>query len=125
LPVAGTPYDFRQFKPINEDWNPAIGYDQSFVIDATDDDAPQAEAYSGKTGIRLQIFTTEPIVHLYTGKWIPNVLGKDGHAYGPFSGFCLETQIHPNAVNIPDFPNTILRPGEVYKHKTTYKILEH
>lgn len=120
LPVKATVYDFREFKPINKDWDFTTGYDQSFVVDNS---ALQAEAWSKKSGIKLQLFTTEPIVHLYTGKSIPDILGKGGKRYGPFSGFCLETQIHPNAINIPHFPNTVLRPGEVYRQKTTYKVI--
>jgi aldose 1-epimerase len=121
LPVKGTMYDFREFKPINKDWDMNKGYDQSFVVDNS---SPQAEAFSKKSGLKLQLFTTEPIVHLYTGVSIPSITGKRGIKYGPFSGFCLETHIHPNAVNIPHFPNTIVRPGEVYRQKTSYKIIE-
>ena len=47
---------------------------------------------------------------------------KNENMYGPLSGLCLETQKHPNAVNIPHFPNTVLRPGEMYHQKTVYKI---
>lgn len=117
LGVEHTQYDFREFKTINKDWDPSIGYDQSFVIDKTEPGSPVAEVYSNESGLKLQLYTTEPIVHLYTGKSIPEL-----NEYGPFSGFCLETQIHPNAINIPHFPNTILRPGEIYHHKTIYKI---
>ncbi|MEO5563967.1 MAG: aldose epimerase family protein [Chitinophagaceae bacterium] len=122
IPVDNTPYDFRQFKRINTNWNTTTGYDQSFVIDNPDINTPAAEAYSERSGLRLQIFTSEPIVHLYTGVGIPTLTGKGGQKYGAFAGFCLETQIHPNAINIPAFPNTVLRPGETYHHKTVYKI---
>jgi aldose 1-epimerase len=120
--VENTPYDFRLFKQLNRDWNPATGYDQSFIIDKPDQHTPAAEAYSNDSGIKLQVYTSEPVVHLYTGSSIPSIQGKKGNMYGPFSGFCLETQVHPNAVNIPHFPNTILRPGQIYRHKTTYKL---
>ena len=82
-----------------------------------------AEARSLQSGIHMKIYSTEPIVHFYSGKWIPEVKGKNGTAYGPLSGFCLETHKHPNAVNIPNFPDTVLRRGEIYQHKTIYKIL--
>lgn len=118
IPVENTMYDFRESRPVNKNWDPAIGYDQSFVVDETDQGLPVAEACSTESGIKLQLYTTEPIVHLYTGKSIPELNG-----YGRFKGFCLETQVHPNAINIPHFPNTILRPGNIYHHKTIYKVL--
>jgi aldose 1-epimerase len=122
IPVKCTAHDFTQLKKINKDWDEANGYDQSFVVD-NNDGSVMAEAYSEESGTRLQIFTTEPIVHLYTGRWIPSVRGRENTLYGPYSGFCLETQVHPNAINIPHFPNTILRPGEKYHQKTVYKII--
>ncbi|HRF24599.1 MAG TPA: galactose mutarotase, partial [Chitinophagaceae bacterium] len=76
------------------------------------------------TGLLLDVFTTEPVVHFYSGKWIPNVKGKNNTQYGSFSGLCLETHKHPNAVNVAAFPNTILKPGEVYYQKTNYKLSE-
>jgi aldose 1-epimerase len=82
-----------------------------------------AEARSEKSGVQLQVYSTEPVVHLYTGKWIPTVEGKNKIKYGPFSGFCLETHKHPNAVNLPNFPDTILRPGEAYSQQTIYKVI--
>jgi aldose 1-epimerase len=51
------------------------------------------------------------------------VKGKNNAEYGPFSGLCLETQKHPNAINISKFPETILRPGEKYYQKNVYKII--
>lgn len=123
VPVQDTRYDFRQSRRIDANRNDATGYDQSFVLDDRDPGLPAAAAYSEESGVTLQVFTTEPIVHLYTGKSIPPLTGSDGHLYGPFSGFCLETQVHPNAINIPGFPNTILRPGETYHHKTIYKVI--
>jgi aldose 1-epimerase len=124
VPVAGTFYDFRSWKTIDADWNAADGYDQSYACNTKTDHAITllAEAQSPQSGLRMEVWSTEPVVHFYTGKWIPSVKGKNGIRYEAFSGFCLETQIHPNAVNIPHFPNTILRPGEVYRHKTIYKL---
>lgn len=128
IPVENSVYDFRSLKHINKDWQAEDGYDQSFELDK---DAPvdtlsglklAAEAYSQQSGLKLEIFTSEPLVHFYTGKWIPNIKGKDENLYGAFSGFCFETQKHPNAINIPHFPNTILRPGETYHTKTMYRI---
>lgn len=123
LPVLNTMYDFTKTKRIDTNWNAADGFDQTYVIESTNFMEPVAEACSEKSGIRLQVFTSEPSVHFYTGKWIPFLKGKNSSNYGPFSGFCLETQKHPNAINIPGFPNTILRPGETYRTKTMYRII--
>lgn len=128
IPVENTLYDFRSPKQINRNWLPEDGYDQSFVLDK---DAPidsnsglkfAAEAYSQQSNVKLEVLTNEPLVHFYTGKLIPEIKGKYENGYGPFSGFCLETQKHPNAINISGFPDTVLRPGEIYRTKTMYRI---
>ena len=123
LSIINTAVDFTDFTRIGERLTKNEGYDQSFVV-VKNETSLLAEARSLLSGVQLQVYSTEPIVHFYTGKWIPVIKGKNENMYGPFSGFCLETQIHPNAVNIPHFPNTILRPGEVYHQKTTYRITQ-
>ena len=122
LPVENTAFDFREFYRIGSGLKKTDEYDKSFVVDrqAT---LLVAEARSLQSNLHLQVYSTEPVVHFYTGKWIPVVKGKNETEYKPLSGFCLETQIHPNAVNIPHFPNTVLKPGETYYQRTTYKIL--
>ncbi|HEV7779930.1 MAG TPA: aldose epimerase family protein [Chitinophagaceae bacterium] len=122
LPVANTVFDFRNFTRIGNGLKEIGEYDKSFVVDQQGTNLV-AEARSLRSGLQLQIFCNEPVVHFYSGKWIPEVKGKNDIMYGPFSGFCLETHKHPNAVNIPHFPNTILRPGETYHQKTLYKII--
>lgn len=82
-----------------------------------------AEAMSSDGNLHMQVFSTELVVHFYTGKWIPPVKGKNGIVYGPFSGYCFETHQYPNAVNIPAFPTTILQPGEVCRQTSIYKFL--
>jgi len=129
IPVESTFYDFRQLRSINKYWDATNGYDQSFVVDENSPTDPNtgltlvAEAFSEQTKLKLDVYTNEPVVHFYTGKWIPFLKGKNGNNYGPFSGLCFETQKHPNAINIPHFPNTILRPGEIYQTKTMYRIV--
>lgn len=49
------------------------------------------------------------------------IIGKGGAVYGRHGAICLQTQNYPNAVAYENFPNCILRPGEVYKHKIVYK----
>ena len=123
LPVVNTMFDFTKARRIDECWNEMDGYDQTFIIEKNDLLFPVAEGYSEKSGITLQVFTSEPAIHFYTGKWIPPLKGKNGNCYGPFSGFCLETHKHPNAINIPHFPNTVLRPAEMYHTTTMYRII--
>jgi aldose 1-epimerase len=123
LPVNDTKFDFREFTRLDKNWG-NDGYDQSFVVENSENKLIKlAEARSKKSGLCLEVYSAEPIVHLYTGQGIPKLKGKNGIVYGPYSGFCLETQKHPNAINIPSFPNTILRPGQKYFQETMYKIV--
>ena len=127
IPVANTRYDFREPRRVDKDWNAADGFDQSFVLDGGSAiDNPSglqfaAEAFCEVSQLRLQVYTSEPVVHFYTGKWIPSLAGKNGTRYGSFSGLCFETHKHPNSINIPGFPNTVLMPGEIYHTKTMYR----
>ncbi|HEX4877862.1 MAG TPA: aldose epimerase family protein, partial [Chitinophagaceae bacterium] len=109
LSVKETPFDFTHFRRIGDGLNEVAEYDKSYIKDTME--GPAAELKSGDEKITLQVFTTDPVIHFYSGKWIPAVTGKNNTTYEAFSGLCLETQIHPNAINIPEFPNTILRPG--------------
>ncbi len=121
--VAGTSLDFRNFRAVDALWNPDDGYDQTFVIDKKENELSLcAECIGDITKLRLQVFTTEPSVHFYTGRWIPFIERNNKKYFGPYSGLCFETQKHPNSINIPHFPDTILRPGEEYYEKTIYKI---
>jgi aldose 1-epimerase len=125
IAVANNQYDFRIFKAINTDWNKADGYDQCFIVDnKTNELELVAETKSQLSGIRLEIYSTEPAVQFYTGQGLNIKNEKEGNHYGPFSGFCLETHKHPNAINIPGFPNTVLRPGEKYYQKNVYKVIQ-
>jgi len=125
IKVEGRAHDFRSPKLIADGLTEIDEFDQSFVLDSEKNQSGlrlAAITSSERSGLRLEIYTTEPVVHFYSGKWTPKVNGKNGQTYGRFSGFCLETHVHPNAVNIPHFPNTILRPGEEYFQKTIYRI---
>lgn len=124
LPVVNTNYDFTSRRKIHN-INQPNGYDQSFILrNQGKEEKLAAEAWSPASGLKLEVWTTEPTVHFYTGRYIPVIRGKHRSQYGPYSAFCLETQVHPNAINIPHFPDTILRPGNLYRHKTTYRIIQ-
>lgn len=118
--VEGTAYDLRQFTHIAKALEILPEYDKSFIADPHPGQLV-AELRSARSGILLQVCSTDPIIHFYTGKWLPHLQGKQGQAYGSFSGLCLETHRYPDAGNCPSFPSTVLRPGEVYSSKTFYK----
>jgi aldose 1-epimerase len=127
-PVKGTPFDFTEFKPIGKDidkvgGNPS-GYDVNYVINRQDGPGLPlaAKVRHPKTGRTLEIYTTEPGVQLYTGNFLDGTItGKGGVAYQKHFGFCLETQHFPDSPNHPDFPTTILKPGQTFQSKTVYR----
>jgi aldose 1-epimerase len=70
----------------------------------------------------MEVWTTEPGLQFYSGNFLDGTLtGKEGRVYKHRYGFCLETQHFPDSPNKPDFPNTILRPGETYRTETSYR----
>jgi aldose 1-epimerase len=109
--VTGTAYDFRQSKPIGRDIAGAgLGYDDNFVLDGP---GVAAVVFSAVSGITMTVKTDSPGIQLYTGNFLDGGLrGKDGAHYKKHSGFCLETQIFPDAVNQPNFPSCIVEKGK-------------
>lgn len=121
--VEGTPYDFREMRPIRCDaGGTQVAYDNNFCLSrARTGKRSVALVRSLRSGVGLEVRTTEPGVQLYTAhKLKPTVPGLAGHVYGPFGGFCLETQAWPDAPNHPDFPSVVLRPGETLVQETDY-----
>ncbi len=124
LPVEGTIHDFRSGKKIGENWDEKNGYDQSYVLDKQYGELTLASKTTAPdSSLSLLVYSTEPVAHLYTAKYLAVENGKSGRSYGEFDAFCVETQHHPNAINIPEFPSTILRPEEVYTQTTIYKVV--
>lgn len=129
-PVAGTPLDFTFPHPIgeridneNEQLKYGAGYDHNWVLNPSSSlTVPAATVYEPESGRFLEVFTVEPGIQFYCGNFLDGTLiGKSGKAYPWRSGFCLETQHYPDSPNHPEFPSTILNPGEVYKTRTVYK----
>lgn len=126
LPVAGTPFDFRTAKPVGRDIDaPAEqlqlvnGYDHHFCIEGGG--LRRAAVLRGdRSGITMTVDTTSPGVQLYTANWLFRRSGKSGAVYCPRCAVCLEPQFPPDAVHHPDFPQPLLRKGEVYRHRTVY-----
>ncbi|UKT65487.1 aldose epimerase family protein [Pedobacter mucosus] len=123
IPVANTPLDFTKPKEIGADWDPEEGYDQTYVLDKIYGDLSLAsKTIAEDSGLILSIYTTEPVAHLYTSKYLRATNGKNGKDYTGFDAFCIETQHHPNAINISDFPTTVLQPEGLYTQTTIYKV---
>jgi aldose 1-epimerase len=130
--VAGTPFDFTSLTPIGaridaDDTQVEYGqgYDHNFVLDRSDAGkdslALAARVVEPQTGRVLTVHTTEPGVQFYTGNFLDGSLtGKDGAVYERRYGFCLETQHFPDSPNQPNFPSTILHPGETYRSRTIF-----
>lgn len=124
--VAGTPLDFRQATAIGArigqlDDTPAIGYDHNYVVRPGDGDISRvARLKDPASGRILEIRSTQPGVQLYTGNFLHGQAGKGGKPYPHRSALCLETQHYPDSVNHPDFPTTILRPGETYRQSCVF-----
>lgn len=128
--VEGTPMDFRTpFEVgarINDDFEALVfgkGYDHTYILNkAAGEMSFCAHCISPKTGIAMDVYTTEPGVQLYTGNWMTgNFEGKNGRRYPARAALCLETQHFPDSPNKPEYPSTVLRPGEVFQSATTYK----
>jgi len=128
--VEDTPFDFRTEhaigERIDEEYTQLIygnGYDHNFNLNRSGEGLVFcAKAVSPKTGIVMEIFTTEPGVQLYTGNYLDgSFMGKNGHRYPKRSAFCLETQHFPDSIHHPDFPSIILRPGDKFNSKTIYQ----
>ena len=126
LPVEGTHHDFRKDKAIGDGWDESLGYDQTYVLDKEYGSLTLAsKTAETNSGLTLLVYSTEPVAHLYTSKYLGVKNGKGGVDYNEFDAFCVETQHHPNGINIPDFPSTVLQPDEVYSQTTIYKVVSH
>lgn len=101
----------------------AGGYDHNYCIDQKAEGLNLAAiAVSNKTGIKLETETTLPGVQFYSGNYLDGCPeGKEGACYGKRSGFCLETQFYPDAINHDTFEQPILRSSQAYQHQTIYR----
>jgi aldose 1-epimerase len=121
-PVDGTPLDFRTPRRLGErlrDEELALtrGYDHSLVLDGG------ARLHDPVSGRLLEVETTEPALHLYTGNYLDGTLaGTGGRLYRQGDGVALETQHFPDSPNRPAFPSTVLRPGGELRSTTTFRL---
>lgn len=121
--VEGTVMDFRKPQTIGSRIKQVDGenYDHCYVLGESEEPRLFARVVEPKSGRVMEVFTTQPGVQLYTAKHLNSKLKTSNFAYGPYHGLCLETQHYPDAPNKPNFPSTILRPGETFKQTTIHK----
>lgn len=128
--VKGTPMDFLTEKQIGKDINtvfPALeygkGYDNCWILDGQPGLKQAAVLASGTSGIRLEVWTDQPAVQVYTGNWLSgSPTGKSGRSYNDYDGVAIECQDCPDAPNRPEFPSTVLRPGQTYRRTIIFKL---
>lgn len=129
-PVADTPMDFRTPAAIGErigqdfgQLRNGNGIDHNWVLNTRGNIAEAcASLESPATGIRLDVYTTEPGIQVYCGNFLDgSIKGKKGIAYGFRAAVCLETQKYPDTPNKPEWPSAVLHPGEKYESRCIYK----
>jgi aldose 1-epimerase len=123
--VEGTPFDFRKPTAIGERYAqvPATGgYDHNFVLNGEAGSLHKAgELYDPISGRQMELWTTEPGVQIYMSLGLNGSIKGIGGAYQKFGALCLETQHFPDSPNHPNFPSTVVRPGNDYQSETIYK----
>ena len=128
-PVKGTPFDFTTATAIgariddaNEQLKNGKGYDHNFVLNKHTMADPIAIVKGDKTGIVMEIYTEEPAMQFYSGNFMQS---KNTMKYGEKddyrTAFAMETQHYPDSPNQPQFPSTVLKPGQTYKTESLYK----
>lgn len=130
--VTNTPFDFTEPKVIgdvitveDEQLKNGNGFDHNWVLDNNGGKLAEKRVVTLKspvTGITLDVYTNEPGIQIYTGNFLDgSVSGKNGKVYNQRAAVCLETQHYPDSPNKPEWPSTLLNPGETYKSHCVYK----
>lgn len=129
--VVGTVFDFTKATPIGARINDATdqqikfggGYDHCWVLSEDSKNLKSAAVLSEPlSGRVMEVLTTEPAIQFYSGNFLDGtVIGKGGLAYQHRTGLCLETEHFPDSPNRPEFPTTVLNPGETYRSTTVYR----
>ncbi|MFD8500089.1 aldose epimerase family protein [Amycolatopsis sp. NPDC059657] len=132
IPVDGSPFDFRTPVPIgarlgvdDPQLSLAHGYDHNWVLEQAEAGSLSlaARVHDPRSGRRLTMWTTEPGLQFYSGNFLTEALiGTGGRPYHRGAGFALEPQHFPDSPNRPDFPSTILRPGDAYRQNTVFEL---
>jgi aldose 1-epimerase len=131
-PVTGTPFDFRLPRQIGErieqpdkQLRHGSGYDHNFVLNKGEGNALTRAARVSEpvSGRVLELWTQEPGVQFYSGNFLDGSLAGKGRSYAHRGGLCLEPQHFPDSPNQPQFPDVILRPGQVYETESRFRFL--
>lgn len=132
--VAGSAFDFRQSAPIGPrlGWPDAQialagGFDHCYCVRRTGNEGigvlrEVALVYDPGSGRQLSVETTEAGLQFYTGNDLDGVIGRGEKPYVMHAGFCLEAQSYPDQINGPDAEAVVLRPGQVYRQTTVYRL---
>ena len=129
--VEGTPFDFRQRKRIGDDIRSdheqivlGRGFDHNWVLNPPQPNKSltwAAKLFDPSSGRRLVVWTDEPGIQFYSGNFLDGTLyGTSNRAYRQSDGLALETQHYPDSPNHPNFPSTVLEPGDIYESRTIY-----
>ena len=129
--VTGTPFDFREAKAIGQDVNVeneqlanGAGYDHNWVLDRVSADELElaAAVYEPASGRYMEVLTDQPALQFYGGNFFDgSTTGKYGRPLAYRESIALETQKYPDTPNHPEFPSTLLNPGEEYTHVCVYR----
>ena len=126
--VEGTPLDFRSKKTVGKEIDSdyeairfGLGYDHNWALDNHGNFEKAVEATGDKTGIVMEVYTDLPGIQFYTGNFIVDEKGKEGVIYKKRSGFCLETQYYPDAINQESFQGPVTKKGQEYSTVTGYR----
>ncbi len=122
--VEGTPFDFTAPNTIGVRIEEVPGgYDHNFVLNPATEEGLNfaAKLIDPKSGRNMEIYTLEPGIQFYSGNFLNGTLVSGNRVYEKYSGLCLETQHFPDSPNKPDFPSTVLRPGEKYTTSTVMR----
>jgi aldose 1-epimerase len=125
-PVKGTPFDFTSPKKIGRNIDSVKGgYDHNWVLNKRDASLQKVALLSDSvSGRSLEVYTTEPGLQFYTGNFLDGkFINRDRKTINQHTALCMETQHFPDSPNKPNFPSTILKPGDKYHSETVYKVV--
>ncbi len=128
--VKGTPFDFTQPTPIgkrinenNQQLKYANGYDDNWVLNKPKPGSLTlaARVYDPGNGREIEVYTTQPGLQFYSGNFLNGkTIGKGRKPYKYRTAFTLETQHFPDSPNHPNFPSTVLKPGQIFHSITIF-----